>query len=683
MQSFPDLPLNDNIGLYGRQSSLFQVENRTASYDYQIEEQRKHILAYGWKEKQIIEYFQDFAVSGTLGIGERVGITQLTEDIIAGLIKAVYVFLEDRLFRDRYLENVVKFARVCDEHHIIIITDYRRYYMWIEYDREAFIEACKQAWKAFDTQVNKRMLPMRVHKSHQGMYDSRAVNVGYTSDRGDKHSSTYKKYIPEEIQIESVKNLFHKLVTYGGDLVALSHELENTPGYHFPRYTDPLSHSKCTLVHVPGGYRIHSIATLERILRNPVYIGTWKTGDKEYPNNHTAIIDRDVWELVQILLDKREEEKRPIPRKKSGDCVLRGLLVKPFKGLKLSILTKDNSIRLQRKRHEHAMEHSKLKTFPLDILVNLFKETFLERLKDEKQCREYAKAITQLHQREYKDREHIQETYNSMTARYQKLYNTYTETNGPEPERTKKLARAEMLEMEPEIKRLESLLESKERPVYPLKELEALLAAIKTHWDDLLVSTLNGLALLFCNGITLTPLSPRFWKIEIEWELWGKEIWLGWTKKARHIWEPEEIEELRKLAEQSIPKDQWMDLLPNQTRWGINTAYQKNLSTNLSYRELYGVNLFPFKQYLNRIANLSVNDRNVAEQYGIDLSAIDLDENHLFLIEYIAPTAPSRGGSENGKCNKGGANEESDQEAQRTKNADNWILIGSSNSCSR
>ncbi len=172
MQPLPEMPLDSNIALYGRQSSLFQVQNRTASYDYQIEEQKKHILAYGWKEHQIIEYFQDFAVSGTLGIGERIGITQLTEDIIAEVVKAVYVFLEDRLFRDRYLENVVKFARICDEHHIIIITDYRRYYIWIEYNREAFIEACKQAWKAFDTQINKRMLPMRVHKSDQGMYDS-------------------------------------------------------------------------------------------------------------------------------------------------------------------------------------------------------------------------------------------------------------------------------------------------------------------------------------------------------------------------------------------------------------------------------------------------------------------------------------------------------------------------------
>ncbi len=675
MQSLPDLPLDENIALYGRQSSLFQVENRTASNDYQIEEQKKQILAYGWKEHQIIEYFQDFEVSGTLGIGERIGITQLTEDIIAGLVKVVYVFLEDRLFRDRYLENVVKFARICDEHHIVIITIYRRYYMWIEYDREAFIEACKQAWKALDMQINKRMLPMRVYKSHQGMYDARAINIGYTVDR-DKHSKTYKKYIPEEGQIESVKNLFNRLIAHGGDLVALAHELEDTPGYHFPKYKDPLSHSKCNMFSVSRGYRIRSVLGLKRILRNPVYIGTWKTGGKEYSNNHMAIIDKDVWELVQTLLDKYEEENRSTPHKQSEDCVLRGLLIRPLQEQMIMIDTTANVIRLRSRKHKNAMRHSKVKTIPLDVLICLFRETFLDKLKDEEQCREYAKAITLVHQREYNNREHIQETYNNLVARYQRLYNTYTEKDGPEPERAKMLARVEMLDIEPEIKRLENVLESKERPIYPLKELEELLVAIRTHWDKLNVSTLNGLARLFCNGITPTPLSSRFWKIEVEWELWGKETWLIWTDQARHIWEPEEIEELRQLAEQGIPQDQWMELLPDQPRWGINAAYLKHLSANPEYRQRYGAELFRSKRYRrDKVNNLSINDRKVAEQYNIDLRSINIDECHLFFIEQITPLTQLKKETE-GKNGSGEVlgNEEGKQTTQRTNSTINWWM---------
>jgi len=73
------------------------------------------VLQYNWNNEVIFEYFEDFGESGTLGIGERVGVTRLLEDIQSGFIKAVYVFLVDRLFRDKLLENVIRFAKACYE----------------------------------------------------------------------------------------------------------------------------------------------------------------------------------------------------------------------------------------------------------------------------------------------------------------------------------------------------------------------------------------------------------------------------------------------------------------------------------------------------------------------------------------------------------------------------------------
>ena len=131
------LPVNEPLGLYGRQSSLFQFQNNTESRDYQIEEQRKIlVLQYSWNNEVIFEYFEDFGESGTLGIGERVGVTRLLEDIQSGFIKAVYVFLVDRLFRDKLLENVIRFAKACYEKKIIIITSCYIYRMWIAEDYE-------------------------------------------------------------------------------------------------------------------------------------------------------------------------------------------------------------------------------------------------------------------------------------------------------------------------------------------------------------------------------------------------------------------------------------------------------------------------------------------------------------------------------------------------------------------
>jgi len=101
----PTLPITERIALYGRQSTLYQVQNNLESYDDQTKKSRGYIQQLGWEESSIVEYFQDFGVSGTLGFGERVGITKLAEDIESNYVKAVYVQQEDRLFRDKYLVN--------------------------------------------------------------------------------------------------------------------------------------------------------------------------------------------------------------------------------------------------------------------------------------------------------------------------------------------------------------------------------------------------------------------------------------------------------------------------------------------------------------------------------------------------------------------------------------------------
>jgi hypothetical protein len=94
------------------------------------------------------------------------------------------------------------------------------------------------------------------------------------------------------------------------------HELEQQEGVHLPWHDDPLFNNKIELLKIPGvGYRIGTYSTLLlHMLRNPVYIGTWKTGDKEYPGSHEAIVTRQTWDTVQYLLDRRQESIHPHPR---------------------------------------------------------------------------------------------------------------------------------------------------------------------------------------------------------------------------------------------------------------------------------------------------------------------------------------------------------------------------------
>ena len=44
-------------------------------------------------------------------------------------------------------------------------------------------------------------------------------------------------------------------------------------------------------------------SVLARILRNPVYIGKTRQGDKLYDGEHPAILSRTLWDDVQQMLD--------------------------------------------------------------------------------------------------------------------------------------------------------------------------------------------------------------------------------------------------------------------------------------------------------------------------------------------------------------------------------------------
>jgi len=331
MYSFqrPPLPTDKPIALYGRQSTLGQIELNTTSYDYQIEKQKEHIIEMGWSADLIVEYFQDFAVSATFGFGVRVGLTQLLTDIENDKVKTVYVFLEDRLFRDENQVNVSRFIDACQRHHIVVVTSRYIYYMVDERDCDLFRIECERAWKSFKSQLYDRMMPMRVFSSHRGYYDARCIIPGYYVEK-EKHSPMFKKYVVYEPHAEKVRYLYHRFIELGGSVTALLHELEADPGPHFFGCPSDHFHKKSNLIKVTGGYRIGSRVTLQGILSNKTYLGTWCTGDREYPKNHAAIIDQGTWNTVQFLLRKAQESRSAhTTANKAFPSLIRGLLRHP------------------------------------------------------------------------------------------------------------------------------------------------------------------------------------------------------------------------------------------------------------------------------------------------------------------------------------------------------------------
>jgi hypothetical protein len=609
------LPTDQPVGLYGRQSSLFQFLNRTESRDYQIEEQRKIlILQYRWQAEMIFEYFQDFAESGTLGIGERVGVTRLLEDIQSGFIKAVYVWLVDRLFRDKLLANVIRFANACYENKIIIITSCYIYRMWIPEDYEKFIDDCELAWKTLDLQLNKRMLPMRAFASHSGKYDSRAMNIGYIVDR-DKQSVTYKRYIPLAKHAEIVnEKIFLRLIDYGGDAFALMHELEQQEGVHFPWHDDPLFNNKIELLKTPGvGYRIGTYTTLLHILRNPVYIGTWKTGDKAYPGSHEAIIERNVWDTVQYLLDKRQERSHPNPRNRSAESMLKGLILRPDPKYIVTVSPANGEISMAWKETENRMHPNRRDSIPLKTVEIMFQEIFTRRLLTDDKCYDYAQAASSLYKAEAKDRQHMQETINGLEARRRAILDDLEN-----PKLRKKMSQRtiegkyeKVGEMEWEIARLQEVL-AKPSKYIPLPDLLSLIEQLRRNWNSLAPKTIRNVALVSCKGVLLTPRSNHIWSFEVQWELWQPDRGIIWLNTGdKYHWSTEDVTTLQALVKQQAEQEEVLTTLHTFSQTAIS---------NMSFRE-FGKRIVP-KSSHRLDAYMTRQDMYILREYGIGLDQI-------------------------------------------------------------
>ncbi len=631
-----ELPTNELIGLYGRQSTLFQVQNNSASNDYQINEQRRILVErYKWPEKLIIEYFEDFALSGTLGIGERVGITQLTEDIEAGIIKAVYVFLEDRLFRDRHLENVVKFARICFEQKAYIITSYRIYRMWLDGDKNDFIEACKRAWEQFDTQLNKRMMPMRAYKAHSGYYDSRGINIGYIVDK-DKKSPKYNKYIIYEPHAEIIKWLYRRFIELSGSLARLCDELEQLP-VHFPWLADSYFNKKCNMQKIPGvGYRIGTWKTLKGLLTNNVYIGVWKVGDDEYPGNHTAIIDEETWKTVQELMDARAMKTQPIARNELS--VLSGLIERPIPGCSVSIeLTSTSRSRKAiafkwRPRDKYNDSHTE--EIHYDVVEEAFRDALTRYVEKEDQCIEYAREAAQLYEREEKNKEHIRDTINRLRTRHQSLYEDVTDKTMPIPRETKRKMYEEMGDLEADIARLEVVLKRKKASL-SFPTIVELLKKIKQHWNDIPVDLLHDFSTIFTKNIRLKPLSPHTWEMRINWKIWGQDTYLIWQSSSSHLyWSEDEEAILARMLQEKRCINETMKALPRFSPDSLRTKCLRD----------YGYSPFTFQGFrldsclsvadFEALALYNIPIEEIARLRGMDILAKDKEGNAYYRRPY-------------------------------------------------
>src|SRR5579859_2242718 len=326
-----ELPLWAGVGVYARQSTQMQVKTATVSTEMQTNDLVDFARRLGWKDEQIIVFAQDLGRSGRLRIDEREGLRTLVAHIETGTIKAVIVFLEDRLFRDETQIQVNTFISICKQYGVLVITPSMTYNFNNRYHVKEFRWKCEAAADYLTDYVMARLVGAKYKVSERGEYDGRALPPGYTIDRREwvevdgvrVKNNGYKRYMIYEPHAQVVRWLYHRYMILSGNLTRLCREIKVMPVL-FPDFTadvDSRNISRLELKRVEGGYHVTRKGLIS-ILTNVSYLGWWvHQGVVKIKNNHSAIVDEGLfWYAFNRLSDytiegsRNEHKKHHAPR---------------------------------------------------------------------------------------------------------------------------------------------------------------------------------------------------------------------------------------------------------------------------------------------------------------------------------------------------------------------------------
>lgn len=650
----PTIPTGAKVGIYGRQSTINQVKNNQGAGDLQVEQLYKLAQRMGVQEDDVILYVENKqedgsikSASGKLRIDQREGLSALVERIENDEIKAVIVFMEDRLFRDETQIEVNKFILVCQEHATLVITPYMTYDLRNPYHRKQFRWKCEQAADFLRDYVKARLHDKKEMFSLQGRFDGRNLAPGYIIDRREKidgeANPNYKKLIEYPPHSKVTLDIFKLLVQCGGKPKKLYKELKKQPVLYpdFDASVDPRTVSKLHLQKVPGGYHI-SFSGLLQLLTNVTFIGWWSYKGQIKKNNHDAIVPEQLfWYAFNLISDttpegEERERERYRPRYQRQDKPEAPALLKhiisttdPKKSVYAGYRFKDWYYMLKWKnQHDTPDQYSIL----VEHVDEAFKTVLLAHMHNTTDFEAFRTLVRNVNQEAEQKREKTAQDIARIERRMQATLVSLT-TDPDLPQKTRTALNKIYAELEEQKEQL--LNPPNENQATPEKRVGELLSyhdllerlshqeALKQVFDDMQL-----LAQATTKQVTLDGLSPHFMLLTIDWRtpLWGTDKALLWRPRGRApFWTEAEIETV-KLHYPSMPQGELMQLLP-QRSWQSIITQAKGLGVSRNVR----------LQRASNDSTLSYEDIQVMKRYNITLEELSSDNQVIWLVLIVFP----------------------------------------------
>ncbi len=589
-----ELPTEKILAIYARQSRAEQVENNPESFAMQTQRLQEIALELGWQPEDILPTFieneqQDGRykhASGTKRIDERPKLQEIVWLIEQDQVKAVLVWLVDRLFRDESEIEPRVFANICKAHNCIVLTSQDEMFDFNNgRDQKRFFQEADAASEFITNYLKGRALPARRQKALRGEYDGRVVPIGFTVE--PKVKGVVRRYIIYEPHAEVVRWLFKRYRELGGNFSALKSEVGAKP-YLFEKFPDGMYIPHIRLGKNFFGYTI-SDRGLKELLCNTAYIGYWYNKDAEpRRDNHPAIVsEEDFWfafdRLSPETIDghERVNEKSFTRYNKVGTIPVKALLKELVTSDQGKVYVSQDAGGRSGKAAYTIIQNTayyggdKRGSIYVEQLDSIFTTYLLERLEQGKERRQsYQRAIAVSEDTEFvevlegnddavlmaKKLAEVAATVQENTAGLRAQINQYSE-EADNLEHTlhygsKGLDGATIEKFSVRLGNLHRSIDQLNMKLSQAKQMEqdALefiqrLDDIPTIWNDMGIEKQLRFLRLVCDTIVLTKPAQNWLQLEIHWN-WADvpcSVCYIWQPKAGDGWTDEEQVILKRM----------------------------------------------------------------------------------------------------------------------------------------
>src|SRR5712692_3113149 len=300
--ALPEIDRKRATAVLVRQSKTGADTAQAESRETQLGLQNYGRLLYRDDEPDIRLYDEGAGVSGQKRIDQREVLDRLYKDMHRGIVGAVILSREDRLFRNKHMDQVGAFTRLAEEKRIKVIVPpissasteerTRVYDFTIYRDLIAFQDKMREAYGYIEGHV-KYMHLCQQNKADKGGYDGRALPPGLAV-KGKKQDQEIVVYEP---WAEEMRKLARRAQALSWDMGKLNREVAKKV-FLFPEIPEEDRERyifKAMVHHIPRvGYKPLDPQTIRDWLTNEMLIGWWQP-DEDKPDtiidNHPAVLD--------------------------------------------------------------------------------------------------------------------------------------------------------------------------------------------------------------------------------------------------------------------------------------------------------------------------------------------------------------------------------------------------------